>query len=312
MPAPFHTALIVANPIAGRGRGEGAARELSQGLAQRGIANEVHFTRGPGDARLFLRELTRRVDLVVAVGGDGTVSEVLDGLVDRTIPVAILPMGTANVMSLDLGLPRDVDGALEMIVAGHRSALDTAHVNGRHLSFLVVGVGFDAMVVHDLEAHRNGPITKATWIGPAWRSFRDYTPPELSVEIDGERANGTFGLVLVSNIVHYGGFRVLAHDRAIHDGLFEVYLFESSSRLALVGYLLRGLTFGFPGRGCRRVRARRVRITSSTAVPCQIDGEARGTTPIELEVNSLQHTLVIPAHARERASGGAVRANSAL
>src|SRR5688572_12857720 len=88
----FRRALVVANPIAGRGRARAAARELAIGLEQLGVASELYFTTARGDARLWLRARARDHDLVVAVGGDGTVSEVLDGLVDRSVPIAILPM----------------------------------------------------------------------------------------------------------------------------------------------------------------------------------------------------------------------------
>ena len=293
--AGFRKALIVANPIAGRGRSRSAARELSSGLARLGIANDVHFTAGRGDARLHLRARGPGDDLVVAVGGDGTVSEVLDGLVDRAIPVAILPMGTGNVMSLDLALPRDVDRALEMIAHGRVTALDVARVNRRHLSFLVTGVGFDAMVVRELERRRKGPISKAAWTRAGMHALWDYPPAtRLEVEIDGERLPGTYGAVLASNVIHYAGVRCLAGDRRLDDGLFEVYLFEKSSRYGLLTYAVRGFLRGLPGGSCVRRLARRVRVASETPVPYHVDGDYKGETPVDVEVSTHQFRLVIP------------------
>ncbi len=311
MTSPFRNAFLVANPIAGRGRARPAAEALSRGLERIGLPNRLRFTGAKGDARKFLREIDPSVDLVVAVGGDGTVNEVLEGLGTHRVPVAIVPMGTANVLGLDLALPRDVDRVIAMIEDGATSNLDTARVNERHLSFLVVGIGFDAMVVRELDLGRKGPITKWSWIAPAWRTWWAYRPPTLTVEADGERVDGTFGWVLMSNIVHYAGFRVLARDRGLDDGLFEVYLFERGSRAALVGYLVRALTFGFPGGSCRRIRARRVVVTSPEPVPIQIDGEARGTTPLELEVEAVPHTLVVPRAWVDGQARGANHADSA-
>jgi YegS/Rv2252/BmrU family lipid kinase len=311
VPTPFHKAWIVANPVAGRGRARHTAHDLSLALLRTGVANELRFTGAKGDARKILGELDPSVDLVVAIGGDGTVNEVLEGLGTRRVPVAILPMGTANVLGLDLALPRDVDGALAMIAEGRTNALDTASVNRTNLSFLVVGIGFDAMVVRELDARRKGPITKASWLVPALTVWRKYRAPVLTVEADGARIDGTFGWVLVSNVVHYAGFAVLSSDLAIDDGLLEVYLFEGGSRAALVGYALRGLTSGFPGGSCRRIRARRITVTSTEPVPIQIDGEARGTTPVDLEINAVPHTLVVPAAWANRNARGATRANSA-
>lgn len=234
------------------------------------------------------------VDLVVAVGGDGTVSEVLEGLVNREVPIAILPLGTGNVMSLDLGLPRDVDSALEMIAGGRTTRLDVARVNDRHLSFLVTGVGFDAMVVRELEARRKGSITKLDWGRAALRTMADYRPPSLTVEMDGRRVDGEFGLVLVSNIVHFAGYRVLSPDRRIDDGFFEAYLFEKSSKASLVGYALRGLLRGLPGGSCKLHRVKHIKVTAETPIPCQVDGDWHGTTPVEIAVSDVQYRLVIP------------------
>lgn len=290
----FHRALLVANPIAGRGRARAAAREMAAGLARRGIECETYATTARDDARIRVRCLSPDVDLVIAVGGDGTVREVLEGLVDRDVPIAILPLGTANVMSLDLGLPRDVDRALEMIAAGRTTRLDTARVNDRHLSFLVTGIGFDAMVVRELEARRTGAITKLDWGRAAWRTIAEYSPSALTVEIDGERIDGAFGHVLVSNIVHFAGFRTLCAERRIDDGFFEAYLFEESSKASLAGYALRGLLRRLPGGSCRMKRVKQIRVTSEIPVAVQVDGDWRGTTPVEIAVTGAQFRVVIP------------------
>ena len=290
----FRRALVVANPIAGRGRARSAARELASGLERLGVESELYFTTARGDARLWLRARARGHDLVVAVGGDGTVSEVLDGLVDRSVPIAILPMGTGNVMSLDLDLPRDVDRALELVARGRTSALDVARVNGRHLSFLVTGVGFDAMVARELERTRRGPITKLAWTRAGIDALRAYVRPRLAVTVDGETLPGTFGTVLVSNIVHYGGFPCLARERRIDDGLFECYLFRDNSPYGLFGYALRALLRRLPGGTCEMRRARRVSVASEAPVPFQVDGDYKGDTPVEIEVSGEQYRVVVP------------------
>ena len=292
--APFRRALIVANPIAGRGRARAAAHELAEGLARAGIENELYFTAARGDARTRLRCMDPAVDLVVSVGGDGTVSEVLDGLVRREVPVMILAMGTGNVMSLDLGLPHDVDGVLDVIASRRARQLDVARVNQRHLSFLVSGIGFDGMVVRELEALRKGPISKLTWARAALRTLARYREPELEVELDGERLAGTYGFVLFSNVIHYGGSRVLHRDARIDDGLFEAYLFRGCSHLGLLGYGLWGMLAGLPGGRCTLRRARKIRVRSAVPVPYQVDGDYKGETPIEIEIQPETFTLLVP------------------
>lgn len=290
----FQRALVVANPIAGRGRARAVARETAEGLARMGIGCELYLTAARDDARVKLRCLSTEVDLVVAIGGDGTVNEVLDGLVNREVPVAIVPLGTGNVLGLDLGLPRDVDRTLEMIAAGRTTPLDVARVNGRHLSFLVTGIGADAMVAQRLERRRRGPITRLDWGRAALQTLSEYEPPALQVEIDGRRVDGEFGLVLVSNIVHYAGVRVLSAERRIDDGLFEAYLFRKRSKASLVGYALRGLLRGLPGGSCAMHPVKHVRVSSAAPVPYQVDGDWRGVTPVEIAVAPGQFKLVVP------------------
>jgi len=301
-PAAFRRALVLVNPIAGRGRARGAAEALVAGLTESGIECELHFTGARGDAMRRARSIEAEFDLAVSVGGDGTVGEVLEGLSGRQVPVAsvrgvpvaILPIGTANVMSLDLGIPRDVREVVQMIARGKITALDTARVNASRLSFLVTSVGFDAAAVHEVEARRRGPITRFDYFTAGLRALWRYEPRRLAVEVDGRELPGRFALVIASNIVHYGGLKVLSADRRIDDGLFEVYLFAKGSRSSLLGYGIRALVSGLPGGSCTRLRARTIRITSDAPAPCQVDGDAFGETPVEIVVDPVQSRLVVP------------------
>jgi len=285
-------ALIVANPIAGRGRGRDVGHAVARELTRRGVVAALFFTRARGDARARVAAATD-VDVVVAVGGDGTLREVLEALPDGGPAVAVVPAGTGNVLARDLGLPADAARAAEVILGGRSVGLDTARVDGR-LCFLAASVGFDAMAVHELERRRRGPITRGTWAVALVRTFLRYRPPRLAVELDGATLPGEFGLVLVANCVRYAGLLRLAHDRRLDDGLFEAYLFRDARRPRLVAAIARGLVAGLPGGGCELRRARRVRVTSPAPVPCQVDGDAAGETPMTLEVGARRHRVLVP------------------
>jgi len=291
---PFSRALVIVNPIAGRGRAERAARELKAALEREGVAVELCATAQKGDARARATRIGPELERLVVVGGDGTVREALEGLTRHDLPILILPMGTANVMGRDLGLPRDAAGALAVLRGGRRQRLDVARVNGASLSFLVSGVGFDAFVVRELERVRRGPITHASWVRAAASAFVHYREPQLTVELDGRPVEGRFGFVLFSNVIHYGGMRVLARDRQLDDGLFEAYLFRGCGRLGLVRHGLRALLQGFPSSRCKRHRARRIRVSSETPVPYQVDGDLAGETPLEIELLAQPFTLLVP------------------
>ena len=291
--APYRRALVVANPIAGQGKGEHAAVELATGLGRLGVAVELFMTQKKDDARVRVRCAEPGTDLIIAVGGDGTVGEVLSGLIDDEIPIGILPMGTSNVLSLDLGIPRDVDSLLEVLVEGHTHRIDLARVNG-HISFLCTGVGFDGAVVRALEERRKGPITKFSYVRPTLECIWNFDAPKLSVEIDGHAIEGEYGMVLACNTLHYAGYLKLARDRKLDDGLLEVYLLRHGNGLPMLSYAVRGLLGRLPGGSCTMVRAKTLKVTSPEPVPYQVDGDFRGTTPVELEVTDRQVQLLVP------------------
>ncbi len=289
---PFTRALLVVNPIAGRGGADDRAQELARGLEELGIGTEIFRTAARGDAAERVAALAPEVDLVVTVGGDGTLGEVFSELPAR-IPVAVLPMGTANVLALDLRLPRRVPDLLRTIAAGRTTDIDTARVDGR-LCFLVLGVGIDGEIVRDVERRRRGPITKAFYVKSILRCLWRNRPPQLRVWVDGESVPGPWGWVLVSNLVRYGGILRLSPQRKLDDGLYEVYLFPQGTRRALFCYGLLGLLGRLPCRSCKLVRARRVRVESDHPVPYEVDGDYGGETPVQFEVVPERQRLIVP------------------
>lgn len=285
--------LVIANPVAGRGRGERAARELAELLRAAGIATELYETGKRGDARARSAALERDVDAVVAVGGDGTLSEVLSGLPRRAVPVGQLALGTANVLALDLALPRDPRELARVVARGNCRRIDVARVGDR-LCFLGASAGYDAAVVHGLERIRRGPITRATWARAALSEFARYAPPAISVEADGRLVPGAFGMVIVANVVNYAGWPTLAADQVHDDGRFEAYLFPARSRLGLLRHAARGFFARFPGGGVVRVAGRRFRVAAATPVPLQVDGDAAGRLPFELVVDPEPCRILVP------------------
>jgi len=290
-PLRYRTAIVVANPVSGRGRGRDAAEELAAGLRKRGVACELLLTDRRGEAFDHLRTLTQPVDLVVAVGGDGTVREILDGLVDPAVPVGVLPYGTANVLAHELDLPRDVHHALDILARDKPREIDVLSVNGRLATF-VVGTGIDALAVAEVERRRTGPITKLAYASAVLRALRHYRPPELRVELDGTELPDPFGFVLVSNTRGYGSILHLAPDARMDDGLLEAYLFPTGSLFELARAFLRGLVAHLPGGAVTMRRARSIRIRSETPVPFQVDGDSGGHTPVEIAVARNRYRLL--------------------
>jgi diacylglycerol kinase (ATP) len=296
----WKSALVVANPIAGKGHAKRLAEELCTELAGAGFETELRFSAAPGDISSFVRERDALHDLCVSVGGDGTLAEVLSGLRETpNFPVAPFPTGTANVLSKDLGLARTPRELVKAIREGHTMSLDVARVIGsdeiERTSFLVLGIGIDGMVIHDLQAHRSGPITKMSYLPSIVRSLTGYRRPRLKVEIDGVEVPGEFGFILVSNCVHYGGFFTLDPTRDAGDGLWEVVMLKRGDISSLLGVVARGLLGGAEGGACSIIRGSRVKVLSDEPVAFQLDGDAGAHTPVSLQVSSRPHRIVIPS-----------------
>ena len=294
-----HRTLIVANPVSGRGGGASIGRELAEGLRRRGREVALLLTGGPGEARERAGRLgPGEVEQIVSVGGDGTLREVLAGLyrgagVDTT-PIGVVPMGTGNALGADLRLPRTVEPVLAMLEAGRTVEVDLALVNG-HLSFLITGVGPDALVVKDVDDHRvQGRMSKWHYFPAAIRAYWRTSLDPLTVELDGEPVPYPCLQVLCSNLIHYGGLIKLSPERVLDDGKFEIFLFRHCGRFRLISFVVRFFLGWIPGGPIEMRRARRVRVSSARPVPYHVDGDPFGETPVELEVTGSRFRLLVP------------------
>jgi diacylglycerol kinase (ATP) len=304
MPLPFQHALLVANPIAGAGRGERAAQGLQEALLAAGLRSELKLTRGSGDACRFAAERAPECDLVVSIGGDGTLREILNGLhqdgdeLRLCPPVATMPMGTANVLAIDFKLPKKIPGIVEMIRGGVTRELDIAQIGSeggpKITSFLAIGAGFDAEVVHRLDAARQGPISKLSYIPHVARAVATFRPPALTVTVDGAALEGTYGQIMIANIINYGGILKLDPATQSDDGFWELYLWRKGNRRELMRSAIRGAIAHLPGGPCTRVRAKKIQISSTSPFPYHVDGDPGGFTPFEFEVTGRRQAILVP------------------
>jgi len=343
MTAPFERALLVANPIAGRGRGSDQARALAGELEARGLRVQLFETRGPGEATEVANWATSgssvghaeppadaelraacaaaaalAPDVLISIGGDGTLRELLDGSAGRPLPTGMLPMGTANVLALDFALPRKPSALAELVTAGTTRQLDLAEVHGacpddmtgsgpieRRTSFLAVGLGLDAEIVRRVHAQRSGAITKWSYVPHAARAIFAHQPLDLEVEVDGAPLVGSdgkrparIGALLIANVVNFGGIVKLDPETRSDDGRWELYYWEKARIPYLADSFVRGLFGRFPGGPCRVQRAREVRVRSkgapSAPVFYHVDGDPGGYLPLDLRVTERRQPILAP------------------
>jgi diacylglycerol kinase (ATP) len=284
--------VLIANPISGRkrvARVEMMARELDGPWSL-----EVVETRRSGDARRAAGSLSDDTVLVVAAGGDGTVNEVISGLSKRNIPVAIVPLGTANVLAKEFGIPRDIKGACEVARLGRWRSVDLG-VSDRGYFLAVAGVGFDAAVVREFSRFRTGNASLASYLDPIWRIVQTYRFPSITVTVDGRVISEAATSVIVANTRSYGGPFVVAPRARPDDGFLDVCVFTAADAALQAVYMAASVLEGhtlLPG--VETLRARSVSCESGKRVPVQLDGDRRGSLPVSFSVEPSAIRLVVP------------------
>jgi diacylglycerol kinase (ATP) len=296
--------IVIENPVAGSARGRVVERRMLHRLRAEGARLDVLTTAAPDDARRFARTLPAETDLVIVVGGDGTVNEVVDGLLSgdvrrqepsRRPPIFIVPRGTENLLAKSLGLSIEAVEKTLLRKQWHTAEFDVGVAGGRRF-LCVLGVGFDAQVLRHLLRRRRGHITHFDYFWPLWRTFWEWRFPPLRVEMDDRLVFDGRGLAFVGNISRYAlGLRIL-RDARPDDGLLDVCVYACERQVSLLrhsAWTAMGRQIG--RRGVIYQRGRRVRISSNRPLPVEVDGELFGATPIECSVEPRAVRFVTPA-----------------
>jgi len=287
---------IVVNPMAGRGRALRRVTDLEHALAAGGASVTVHRTTGPGDAATHVARLgPGDFDRLVVVGGDGTLHEAVNGKDRLPWPVALVPLGTANLVARDAVVPlgADVTPHARTILEGVPWEVDLLQTDrGRALA--VVGAGLDAIVVRAVaDARRGGVGGYGRWIVPIARTFFGYRPARLRVVVDGRVVTG--GAVIVQNTHCYGGLFTLSRDARMDDGVLDVVVLGEASRRDHFRMLVRAYAHRLHlDHGVTVLRGTHVEVTSDRPVDVQADGDPAGHTPLSAHVLPRALTLLRP------------------
>jgi YegS/Rv2252/BmrU family lipid kinase len=273
--------LIIYNPTAGRRRAHRLWRVLDVMVAS-GVRLELAETRHAGHARELAREAAcRGARLVVAAGGDGTIAEVANGLNGSGCRLGIVPLGTANVLAHELGLPFDARAVAAALAFGRTRAVwpgVATGADGSRVFVQMLGAGFDAQVVQRLPLALKRALGRGAYVVQSLRELSRYRFRPIRVCVDG--ATSEVGSVIVSKGHFYGGTYLLAPGASPVDRGFTVALFDRAgpfSAMAFGAALPLNLIPRMPG--LRLIRAHEVSIETD-AVPTQTDGDPNGTAPL--------------------------------
>ncbi len=234
-------------------------------------------------------------EALVVVGGDGTVNEVVNGLKGARIPVGIIPSGSVNVLSLELGLPRSVEKACAVIAEGRTRDLDVGTVNGRRFN-LMVGVGFDALTVKNLDPAAKRRYNEAAFVWTALRKEVRQGGPDFVMKVGDRRFLANFAVA--ANTRYYGGRFGIARKARPDDGHLDVVAFRDRSLIGLASFWF-GALVGWGGlhSSATEVRTQQVEFSlygGRGPVWYQVDGELAGTLPARVGLEPAALTMYVP------------------
>jgi diacylglycerol kinase family enzyme len=280
---------VIFNPAAGSRR----RRRLARAMAVLGPTAELAETGGPGDARRLAAEAAAAgMACVVAAGGDGTIAEVAAGLMGSDTALGILPFGTANVLALELGLPRDAEAAARVIAAGRTRPIHAGTAGGR-VFVQMLGAGFDAAVVHHLPAGLKRRIGKGSYVWQSGRELLRPALPPLRFAADDGPFEAATGLIVTKGRLYAGPHLVAPGASPLEPG-FTLVIQRGPARLgallagaALPFGLLRHLPF-IELRRCARVRL------EGPGVPTQCDGDRGPDLPLTITDAARPLRLLLP------------------
>jgi len=293
---------FVINPVAGRRSPVDLVRAIAEILRAEGHEVSSHVTTGAGCAGRHVAGLDDgEVDRLVAVGGDGTLRELINGRDPLPWPVGSIPMGTANLVGRELRMPLDHH-------AGHLAAallraepwrVDTIAIarddGPDELALANVGAGLDGELVHTIAELRradDGGGGYGRWVRPMWNNLVNFDFPQLNVTVDGQRTYAA-GAVVVQNAYNYGGIFELSPRAALDSGTLDIMLIRARTNRDLFRILFSSWVRRIEQqKDVQFVRGRTVRIEAGRGVRLQADGDPAGRTDVELALRPQSLTLL--------------------
>lgn len=297
----------------------GFRKEVQQGiahLAELGCTVKRVETKGPGDATALAKQaIDDGFEVAVAVGGDGTINEIVNGLAGSQTALAVLPAGTANVYAADVGIPvasplsivPPVKKAVELVVTGQRRRIDLGRIilnDGSSRHFLMwCGVGLDAAISEAKKSNKtaNRSLGYLTWLGSTLHLLFDYRGTRATIVTDELELRKRVIVAVISNGQLYGRVWRMTPEAKMDDGLFDLgvmmgHRWYETLRHAVI------LTLGkhVKDPNFHLSRTKRLSITSKRPMPVHVDGETIATTPFQVEIVPAALEIVLPKNAPER------------
>lgn len=292
-------ARIIYNPTAGRETFKNDLAYVLDKLEQSGYETSAHATKGEGDAVLAAKyAVSNNFDLVVAVGGDGTINEVINGLAgaEKRPKLGIIPAGTTNDFARALQIPRQIEKSVEIITNGYAQKIDIGKVND-HYFMNIAGGGELTELTYEVPIKLKTVLGQLAYYVKGIEMLPSIRPIHARIEYDGEVFDDELMLFLICNTNTVGGFEKLAPNARLDDGYFDLIILRKTSLaefIHLATLALRGAHLD--NKHVLYTQAKHIRVIPEGRMQLNIDGEYGGLLPGEF-TNLKQHIkCFVPEH----------------
>jgi YegS/Rv2252/BmrU family lipid kinase len=292
--------LVLLNPNAAGGQPEVLRRRIAGAMASHRVHFDIVETSGVEQGLEVVRAAVEaRCRAVVAAGGDGTIALALRGTAGSEVPVAILPFGTGNQLALNFGVPVSLEDSVRVAVEGVEERIDLGRIDDEYFA-LIAGAGLDAEVMASATSELKSRLGVLAYFVGGLKHVITPNRTNYRIVADDEELEIEASVVLLANagLIGAGGLPVelkVAPRTSFQDGLLDVAIFAPRHLPDMAAMLTRVAFHRYSGDD-RMIflQARKVSVEADPPVAAQIDGEARGETPIYAEIDPLAGRILVP------------------
>lgn len=281
-------ARIIYNPTSGREVFKKHLPEVLEKLEVAGYETSCHATTCEGDATLAAKNAVERgFDIIIAVGGDGTLNEVVSGVspFENRPKVGLIPMGTTNDFARAVHIPRNIDEAVDIIIQGDTLPVDVGLLNGERYFINIAAGGRITELTYEVPSKMKTMLGQLAYYVKAVEMIPSIKASHMRIEYDGEVFDGDAMMFLCGLTNSVGGFEKLAPDASINDGYFTVIVLKKVSLpefIQLAAMALRGEHLNDDRVIYKKASV--VKVTTENEVHLNLDGEYGGDAPRHLKI----------------------------
>ncbi|HBB32387.1 MAG TPA: methylglyoxal synthase [Cyanobacteria bacterium UBA8803] len=292
-------AYLIFNPVSGQGNPD-QELALIQELLEPKIHLYIHLTTpDTNPAELVQQAIAIGVDLIIASGGDGTVSAVAGAAIGSGIPLGVISRGTANAFASALGIPTNIRQACELILAGATRVVDAARCNQVPM-ILLAGIGFEAEMVERANREAKNRLGALAYILAGMQQLNEHQVFDAEIEVEGVLNTFQAGAITIANAAPATSVLAQGMGEVIpNDGLLEVTIATQNTKIEAINALVDLLGAALMRSAARRedticLRTQRLKVVTNPPQKVVVDGEIIGTTPVEIECIPQGLTVIAP------------------